>query len=62
MPLDDKGRCCGRKPLVYKRADGPSYPAGLYCDRCSRCYTHDGSPQENWAWNANHSAKKTHFT
>jgi hypothetical protein len=55
MPLDDKGRCCGRKPLVYKRASGPRHPAGLFCCRCDRSYTADGEPQANWAWNADHT-------
>ena len=30
--LDDKGRCCGRKPWVYKRTQE------LFCGRCSRTY------------------------
>lgn len=30
--LDEKGRCCGRKPLVYKRE------GHRFCDRCSRHY------------------------
>lgn len=44
--LDDKGRCCGRKPLVYKR---PNHH--FYCTRC--CASLDpntGEQQENWAW------------
>lgn len=43
--LDDKGRCCGHKPVEYKR-DGR-----LYCDRCQREYdieTHEQT--ENWEW------------
>lgn len=44
--LDEKGRCCGRKPLVYKR-----YPAHLFCDRCCRAYDPaTGKQMENWAW------------
>lgn len=30
--LDDKSRCCGRKPLVYKRE------GFLFCDRCDGQY------------------------
>ena len=43
--LDSKGRCCGRKPIVYKR-----YPH-LFCCRCNRGF--DPVTQEqivNWAW------------
>lgn len=43
--LDDKGRCCGRKPLVYKR---PNHY--LFCCRCDREFSPDGKQRENWAW------------
>ena len=43
--LDEKGRCCGRKPIVYKR---PSYR--LFCDRCCAQYNRDGEQVENWAY------------
>ena len=43
--LDEKGRCCGRKPLVYKR------PLSSICIRCSRAYDPSTNLQiENWAW------------
>ena len=45
--LDEKGRCCGRKPLVYKR---PSFH--YFCSRCDREYSPDGRQQENWKWEA----------
>ncbi len=46
MKLDDKGRCCGRKPLVYKRP-----PAQLFCFRCDRAYDSEtGEQMDNWAW------------
>jgi len=32
LSLDDKDRCCGKKPLVYKR-----YPH-FYCTRCDRAF------------------------
>lgn len=45
--LDDKGRCCGKKPRVYKR-----WPyKGRFCFRCCRSYDLEGNDQiENWAW------------
>ncbi len=43
--IDSKGRCCGRKPLVYKR------PPHLYCARCDRAYNPETLVQiENWAY------------
>ena len=48
MKLDDKGRCCGRRPLVYKTA-----PAHKFCTRCERAYDIEtGEQVENWAWRA----------
>ena len=45
MTLGLLGRCCGRKPLVYKR-DG-----FLFCPRCDRAYSlADGKAVENWAY------------
>lgn len=45
MTLDTKGRCCGKKPRVYK-AD-----RSLFCCRCHREYDIDTLEQkENWAW------------
>ena len=43
--LDDKGCCCGRKPIQYKR------DSRLLCDRCDRAFNIDTGKQiENWAW------------
>uniref|UniRef100_A0A6M3LEZ0 Uncharacterized protein n=1 Tax=viral metagenome TaxID=1070528 RepID=A0A6M3LEZ0_9ZZZZ len=43
--LDEKGRCCGRKPIVYKR------DPYRYCPRCDRAYDLDEDRQiPNWAW------------
>lgn len=43
--LDDKGRCCGRKPIVYKR------PPSLFCHRCDRSFDPaTGTQKENWAF------------
>lgn len=45
MVLDDKGRCCGRKPLTYKR-DGHRF-----CHRCDRAYhLYQNFQVNNWAW------------
>ena len=43
--LDAKGRCCGVKPIVYKR---PTHR--LFCVRCSREYSPQGEQRPNWAW------------
>jgi hypothetical protein len=43
--LDDQGRCCGRKPLEYKR------PPQLFCSRCNRSYDPATLAQQpNFAW------------
>jgi hypothetical protein len=48
--LDDKGRCCGRKPLVYKTRTFSSVPQ-RYCPRCDRAYDLEENEQiPNWAW------------
>lgn len=49
--LDAKGRCCGRKPIVYKSGyftrEGPQ----KFCDRCDRSFSlNTGEQIENWAW------------
>lgn len=44
--LDDKGRCCGIKPLNYKRAP----EAYRFCHRCDRAYDANGEQMPNWAW------------
>lgn len=50
--LDDKGRCCGRKPIDYKGSSwrSPARPQ-KFCDRCCRSYNRETGEQiENWAW------------
>jgi hypothetical protein len=43
--IDPKGRCCGRKPIPYKR-DGY-----LFCPRCDAAYDiFTGNQRSNWAW------------
>jgi hypothetical protein len=43
--LDEHGRCCGRKPLVYKRPDHH-----YFCAKCDAEFTPDGKQRPNWAW------------
>jgi hypothetical protein len=44
--LDEQGRCCGRKPRLYKR---PRHY--LFCVRCCAALSPEtGSQIENWAW------------
>lgn len=46
--LDDKGRCCGRKPIEYKRYAGHHF----FCTRCDREYDPITLKQRpNWAYN-----------
>ena len=49
--LDEKGRCCGRKPIVYLgRYTTPEGPQ-KFCPRCDRSYDLETDKQiENWAW------------
>lgn len=52
--LDDKGRCCGRKPLHYKGGSWRS-PRGapmFFCCECNREFGPDGQQRSNWAWPA----------
>src|ERR1700752_2104612 len=45
LTLHEKGRCCGKKPLTYKRK------GHLFCCRCNAQYgIEDLQQQENWAW------------
>lgn len=44
--LDKLGRCCGRKPLVYKR-----YPSHKFCCRCNASFDPETGRQiANWAF------------
>ena len=44
--LDEKGRCCGRKPSVYRHPQ-----PHLFCWRCDRVFDPETEAQiENWAW------------
>lgn len=38
--LDEKGRCCGRKPMHYKGGSWRSPPGApfLWCDRCDKLF------------------------
>lgn len=53
--INEKGQCCGRKPLAYKgrRADRQ-----LLCCRCDRSYDLDTKQQrENFAWVRNEAGE-----
>lgn len=52
MKLDDKGRCCGRKPIDYKGGawNSPKQPE-KFCPRCNRAFDRvSGEQIENWAF------------
>ena len=43
--VDEKGRCCGRKPIPYRR------PPTLFCPRCDACFDpRTGKQIQNWAY------------
>ena len=45
--LDEKDRCCGRKPIIYKKSPFTGY----FCTRCYRSYDLKTKIQiENWAY------------
>lgn len=44
--LNEKGQCCGRKPIVYKR------PHRFFCTRCCAEFDPSGEQVGNWAWQA----------
>jgi hypothetical protein len=49
--LDEKGRCCGKKPLSYKRQTDSHIPGPhFFCHRCCRAFSPDGLQIENWAY------------
>lgn len=57
MKLDDKGRCCGHKPIFYKGGSWCS-PLGspkYFCTRCARDFGPDGEQRENFAWVKNNA-------
>lgn len=51
MRLDDKGRCCGRKPMEYRSRWSTDTGPHKYCPRCDRAYDLDTGEQiPNWAY------------
>lgn len=40
-----EGRCCGRKPIQYKRLGPPNF-----CLKCNRAYDVSGEQIPNWAF------------
>jgi len=50
--LDEHGRCCGKKPIIYKR--DPHY----FCPRCDRSFDlTTGEQIENWAYKLNENGE-----
>ena len=55
MKLDEKGRCCGRKPIHYRSSrdnvSGCLPRPSKFCGCCDRAFDPDtGCQIENWAW------------
>lgn len=53
MKLNEKGQCCGRKPIHYKGGSPISPPDApmFFCDRCCRAYdVKTGVQKDNWAY------------
>ena len=52
MTLDIKGRCCGRKPIEYRKGLFTDLQVPhKFCPRCDRAYRIDNGEQiRNWAW------------
>jgi hypothetical protein len=51
MKLNEKGQCCGRKPLLYKRPMGEILGPHKFCFRCDRAFdVETGEQIENWAY------------
>lgn len=49
--LNEKGQCCGRKPLLYKTDTPQTKAPFLFCSRCNRAYDATTKQQvENWAF------------
>lgn len=42
--LDEKGRCCGKKPIIYKRK------GYYYCPRCDRAFDINTKEQISNFW------------
>lgn len=49
MNLGNKGRCCGKKPILYK-GRYTAFPQ-KFCPGCDRAYNPETGEQiDNWAW------------
>ena len=44
--LDDAGRCCGRKPIEYRRSPDHHF----FCGRCDRDFSPNGEQRQNFAY------------
>lgn len=58
MNLDEKGRCCGRKPLFYKGGSwrSPRNAPMYFCCTCHREFGPKGEQRENFAWKLENGA------
>ena len=51
MELNEKGQCCGRKPIAYRGSNNTQAGPHRFCVRCDRAYDlRDNVQIENWAW------------
>lgn len=50
--LDERGRCCGRKPLFYKTKSGlrSQHDPHHFCCRCCAEFGLDGKQRANWGY------------
>jgi len=49
--IDDKGKCCGRKPTAHKGQGTYRHGRKKHCPHCDRYYDYDtGAPTENYTW------------
>ena len=60
--LDDKGRCCGRKPIHYKYdARTMKHDPYYFCFRCDTEYHMSGNQRPSWAWMLRHDGLFYHY-
>ena len=61
MTLDEKGRCCGRKPLTYRSSRTNLIGPHRFCWSCDRAYhLTENRMIDNWAWHADGRPKRRH--
>jgi hypothetical protein len=56
--LDEKGRCCGRKSMVYRGKNTTEAGPHRFCGRCNAAYDLEENEQiSNWAYKKTASGK-----